>query len=34
MSTKKELEQLFSEIGNIAIFASDENRVVCEWKHY
>ncbi len=31
MSTKKELEQLFSEIGNVAIFASDENRVVCEW---
>ncbi len=33
MSTKKELEQLFSEIGNVAIFASDENRVVCEWNN-
>ncbi len=31
MSTKKELEQLFSEITNVAIFATDENRVVCEW---
>lgn len=31
MSTKKELEQLFSEVSNIAIFATDENRVVCEW---
>ncbi len=31
MSTKKELEQLFSEITNVAIFATDANRVVCEW---
>ncbi len=31
MSTKKELEQLFNEITNVAIFATDENRVVCEW---
>ncbi len=31
MGTKRELEQLFSEISNVAIFATDANRVVCEW---